>query len=370
MYYIGFKSPIVFSNYKIKYSTLTDSGGTIATIKTYTSVVSGIYLNKNDIITSNITFTFDSLNKDNSYTIRYKTVNLDTNFDNYNALSRLWQGTSYYVFANKKCQLTIGDGSEVNKHCTYSIDPDISKTTIISTVNLPPDFKRILQISGLTDSNSIQLKIWPVYTNYFTNANYFTNSNVTPVQQSITFDTKLNIDYIENLDPNTISFEHSNRLREFLTYRTVPFISIDNTETTIDEAKAEFNLINKEQAFFISEPVMDNVSDNETGNELYNENETGELDNAVVNESGKILENLNYNKNYTQSNVYGVKFGGFSIYGDRINVRKPQLHQSFIDTLTSVGFSVVFNNDETLTEGSEGACTLNVFVNGKLISNT
>ena len=58
-----------------------------------------------------------------------------------------------------------------------------------------------------------------------------------------------------------------------------------------------------------------------------------------------------------------------SRYGDRINVRKPQLHQSFIDTLTSVGFSVVFNNDENLAEGSDGACTLNVFVNGKLISN-
>jgi hypothetical protein len=204
----------------------------------------------------------------------------------------------------------------------------------------------------------VGIKIWPVYTNYFTNANYFTNSNVTPVQQSITFDTKLNIDYIENLDPNTISFEHSNRLREFLTYRTVPFISIDNTETTIDNSN-EFDIINEEQSFFISEP---DIGDDE---------------------STKILGNLNENMTYTQSNVYGVKFGGFSIYGDRVNVRKPQLHQSFIDTLTSVGFSVVFNNNENLstdsenadsedtdsedTSYSEDACTLNVFVNGKLI---
>lgn len=342
MYYIGFKSPIVFSNYGIKYSTLTNSGGTIATIKTYNSVDSdNIYLDKNDIITTNVEF--NSL-IGNSYIIRYNTVDLKNSFNKYNALSRLWQGTSYYVFANLKCTLTIGDDSddsEKNKHCTYSIAK--SKTTIISTVNLPPDFKRILKISGLRPNYSVQIKLWPVYTNYFTNANYFTNSNVTPVQQSITFDTKLNIDYIENLDPNTISFEHSNRLREFLTYRTVPFISIDTTETTIENAK-EFNLINEEQSFFISEPVIND-------------------------ESEKILDNLNKNENYTQSNVYGVKFGGFSIYGDRINVRKPQLHQSFIDTLTSVGFSVVFNNDENLTT-SEDACTLNVFVNGKLISNT
>lgn len=356
MYYIGFKSPVVFSNYGIKYSTLTNSGGTIATIKTYESVNysdnSGnkLYLDKNDIITTNTEF--NSL-IDNSYTIRYNSVDLSNSFDDYNALSRLWQGTSYYVFADtdKEFTLTIGDDSEINKHCTYDINA--SKTTIISTVNLPPDFKRILKIS-VTDPNTVlqQFKLWPVYTNYFTNANYFTNSNVTPVQQSITFDTKLNIDYIENLDPNTISFEHSNRLREFLTYRTVPFISIDNTETTIDDS-TEFNLINEEQSFFVSEPVTDNVSDNE-----------------AVSESDKILKNLNENENYTQSNVYGVKFGGFSIYGDRINVRKPQLHQSFIDTLTSVGFSVVFNNDETLIAGSADACTLNVFVNGKLISNT
>lgn len=347
MYYIGFKSPVVFSNYRIKYSTLTDeiSDSTIATIKTYDSVNSdNIYLDKNDIITTNITF--DNLSENNCYIIRYNTVDLsdsNSNFNNYNALSKLWQGTSYYVFANNKCKLTIGDGSEKNKSCTYSINK--SKTTIISTVNLPPDFKRILKISSLRPNYSVQIKLWPVYTNYFTNANYFTNSNVTPVQQSITFDTKLNIDYIENLDSNTISFEHSNRLREFLTYRTVPFISIDdNTETTIDDS-TEFNLINEEQSFFVSEPVIENESD-------------------------KILANLNENMTNNQSNVYGVKFGGFSIYGDRINVRKPQLHQSFIDTLTSVGFSVVFNNDETLSEGSADACTLNVFVNGKLISNT
>ena len=342
MYYIGFKSPVVFSNYQIKYSTLTDdiSDSTISTIKTYDSVNNGnIYLDKNDIITTNVEF--NSL-IGNSYTIRYNTVDLtDSNFNKYNALSRLWQGTSYYVSINQKCTLTIGDDTEKNKYCTYNINA--SGTTIISTVNLPPDFKRIVNISGLGVIEQVQIKLWPVYTNYFTNANYFTNSNVTPVQQSITFDTKLNIDYIENLDPNTISFEHSNRLREFLTYRTVPFISIDDTETTIENAK-EFNLINEEQSFFISEPEIND-------------------------ESGNILANLNYNENYTQSNVYGVKFGGFSIYGDRINVRKPQLHQSFIDTLTSVGFSVVFNNDENLTT-NEDACTLNVFVNGKLISNT
>lgn len=365
VYYIGFKSPIVFSNYKIKYSTLTNSVGTIATIKTYDSIKSGIYLNKNDIITSNITFTFDSL-ANKSYTIRYNTVDLkpdNDNFKNYNALSRLWQGSSYYVSTNKSCTLTIGDGSETNKHYTYSIDN--SKTNIISTVNLPPDFKRSLNISGLGKNDTVQIKLWPVYTNYFTNANYFTNSNVTPVQQSITFDTKLNIDYIENLDSSIVSFEHSDRLREFLTYRTVPFISIDNIETIIESNSNEFNLINEGQSFFVSEPVINN-------------------------ESKDILDNLNKNMTNTQSNVYGVKFGGFSIYGDRINVRKPQLHQSFIDTLTSVGFSIVFNNYENLTTDSkdsdledtdledtdskdtdlEDACILNVFVNGKLISNT